>query len=494
MSDGIALHAILDRFPGARILCVGDVMLDRFVYGRVERVSAEAPIPILRVERQFAMLGGVGNVARNVVALDGQVTLVAAVGDDATGREIEALAAAEPRLTARLVRDATRSSTLKARYLAAGQQLLRADEESSGPLAPAAAAELVEQVKGALPDCDVVVLSDYAKGVLSADLLADVIAAAQAAAKPVVADPKRPDLSAYAGVQVLTPNQAELALATGLPCGSDDEVVEAARQVMDGSDIAALLVTRSEHGASLVAHEGAVAHLPARALEVFDVSGAGDTVVATLALALGASATLEAAAYLANAAAGLVVGKVGTAVVGRDELGAALLSAEVHESERKVASRERAAEIVAAWQARGLKVGFTNGCFDLLHPGHLLLLREARAACDRLVVAINSDASVKRLKGPDRPVQDEAARAIVLAGLQVVDLVVVFDEDTPVPLLERLRPDVLLKGGDYTVDQVVGAEVVRAYGGEVRVTGHMAGHGSSRLIARMAASPGKVAD
>jgi len=484
MSDGLALHSYIDDFADRRVLCVGDVMLDRFVYGAVDRVSAEAPIPIVRVEQASAMLGGAGNVARNVAGLGADAVLVTILGQDEAARQVKEQAEAASGLTLRAVSVDGRPTTVKTRYVANGQQLLRADEETTAPIADASANRLLALFDQALPDCDVVVLSDYLKGALTDAVLREVIARARRTGKPVIADPKRDDVAAYAGATMLTPNRAELARITGRTCVEDAEVEDAARALAAKHRIDAVLVTRSERGVSLVPADGMCVHLPARALEVFDVSGAGDTVAATLAVALAAGANAEAAARLANLAGGIVVGKVGTAVVRRDDLAAAVLAQDVLASEAKVASADHAQDRVARWQSLGLRVGFTNGCFDLLHPGHVSLLTEARAMCDRLIVAINSDESVKRLKGPDRPVQSETARALVLASMGVVDLVIVFGDDTPIPLLQRLRPDVLIKGGDYSIDQVVGGDVVKGYGGDVCLARFVDGHSSTSVIAR----------
>ena len=461
-------------------------MLDRYVYGTVERISAEAPIPIVRVNRQASMLGGVGNVARNIASAGGSATLLAAAGDDGAGGELAALVADSTAIEAHLAAEPGRPTTVKTRYVAAGQQLLRADGETTVAIAPATSTALVEQLQQSLTDADVLVLSDYAKGVLTDDLLRATIDCAQKAGKPVVADPKRQDFSAYAGVDYLKPNRSELAAATGLPCDSDDEVTRAATEVIQQCRIGAVLVSRSEQGISLIPARGDPVHLPVRAPEVFDVSGAGDTVVAVFAMALAAGAMPADAAHLANLAAAIVVGKVGTAAVGRDELAAAVLAEEVSSSEDKIVSADAALADVERWKSRGLKVGFTNGCFDLLHPGHISLLQEAKGGCDRLLVAINSDASARRLKGPDRPVQNEAARALVLASLSVVDRVLIFADATPIPLLQRLRPDVLIKGGDYAIDQVVGGDIVQGYGGAVKLAAFQPGHSSSKVISRMA--------
>jgi D-beta-D-heptose 7-phosphate kinase/D-beta-D-heptose 1-phosphate adenosyltransferase len=484
MSDGLALQAHLDRFAGRRILCVGDGMLDRYVDGDVVRVSAEAPIPILQQRDETSMLGGAGNVARNVVALGGEAVLVAVVGDDAAGGEIRALIEADPAIVDALVIAAGRPSSVKTRFVAAGQQLLRTDRETTAALPADTAEAVLARIEAHLPQCDAMILSDYAKGTLCDDVLGRAIEFAQAAGVPVLADPKRDDFTAYAGVTVLTPNRAEWLAATGDPGNHDDAVEASARQIIERCGIGNILLTRSEQGASLIAQSGDALHLPARALEVYDVSGAGDTVAATLALTLAAGAPLADAARLANLAGGVAVSKTGTATVSNDELATALVTHDLSPAEAKIASANVAAATVARWRSRGLKVGFTNGCFDLLHPGHVSLIREAADSCDRLIVAINSDESVRRLKGEGRPVQNETARAMVLASLADADLVVVFDDDTPIPLLERLRPDVLVKGGDYTVETVVGGDVVQEYGGEVRLAVFVDGHSSSAMIAR----------
>ncbi len=483
--DGSALHNLIDTLANGRVVCLGDVMLDRFTYGAVSRVSPEAPIPVLRIDREAEMLGGAGNVARNLAALGVETVLIAAVGDDAPGRVVTELAASEVNVEARLIVEAGRPTTLKTRYVADGQQLLRADAETASALSAATVADLLAALDAALMTADVLVLSDYAKGVLGDDVLAAAIEKAKAAGVPVVADPKRRDIAAYAGVTLLKPNVGELAAASGLACDDDAGVAAAAAKLLAGNDIAAMLVSRSGAGVSLVTADGAATHLPADAREVFDVSGAGDTVVATAAAALAAGADLEQAARLANLAGGVVVGKVGTAVVHADDLAAALTSAEASAQDAKIVTATGAAERVARWRARGLRVGFTNGCFDILHPGHVSLLRQARAACDRLIVGLNSDASVARLKGPDRPVQTETARARVLASIASADLVVVFDEDTPLKLLETLKPDLLVKGADYTIDQVVGAKEVQAWGGRVLLADIVDGHSTTGTIARM---------
>ena len=363
---------------------------------------------------------------------------------------------------------------------------MRADREAAQATADDLQDEIAAEAEAAVREHPVVVLSDYGKGVLADATLARVIKAAADAGATVIVDPKGTDYGRYKGAGILTPNLSELAAATGKPVSSDDDVIAAARGLIGDLNLNAVIVTRSRDGMTIVPKDGAVSHLAAEAQEVFDVSGAGDTVVATLAAALGAGAPLDQAAALANLAAGIVVAKVGTAVAYAGDLIAELHHQDLSEAEAKLLTGEQAVDRVAGWRRRGLKVGFTNGCFDLLHPGHVSLLRQARGQCDRLVVGLNSDASVKRLKGEDRPVQNETARATVLASLAGVDAVVLFSEDTPLALIETLTPDVLIKGADYRVDQVVGRDVVEAAGGRVFLADLEAGHSTTATIARLA--------
>ncbi|MEM7445561.1 MAG: D-glycero-beta-D-manno-heptose 1-phosphate adenylyltransferase [Pseudomonadota bacterium] len=477
-------RALLEELPPVKVLCVGDLMLDRFSYGVVERISQEAPIPVLRVDREQPMPGAAGNVAANLHALDVAVELVALVGDDAAGREVSALVAEMVDGAPPLV-ESGRRTTVKSRYIADGQQLLRADRERIEPPASAIEQQIIDRATETMVGCDVAILSDYGKGVLTERVISQTIAAANAAGKPVVVDPKGNDYGYYRGATVVTPNQKELAEAAGLPTESDDQAHTASKAVLNQSGIQSMVATRGAKGMLILTEADAEPlFLGTQAQEVFDVSGAGDTVVAVLAMALGAGADLKAAARLANLAAGLVVAKPGTATVTRDDLFHAMTMDAWAESEAKVVAAASLPERVAAWRRNGKRIGFTNGCFDLLHPGHIQLLREARATCDRLIVGLNSDASVVRLKGPDRPVQGEAARTAVLAALESVDLVAVFDEDTPLSMIEAIRPDVLIKGADYTVEQVVGAKEVMGWGGEVVLAPIAEGHSTTRLVDR----------
>ncbi len=481
MAEGVA------GIKQARVVCVGDVMLDRFVYGDVERVSPEAPVPVCRVVDETAMLGGAGNVIRNLVALGAGADCIAVVGEDAAGAEVAALLAALDGARADLLTDGGRHTTMKTRYISGTQQLLRADRESDHAIADAVAAEIFDRAETALTGAEALVLSDYGKGTLTDALTARLIAAAKAAGRAVVVDPKGADYGRYRGATLVTPNRRELAIASAMSTGSDEQVAAAARHIIDSCGVEAVLVTRGADGMTLLAADGVAAHhLPSEAREVFDVSGAGDTVVAAVAAALGAGIGLGDAVRIANAAAGIVVGKIGTAVAHAADLVDTIRRQHLRgPGEGKVLSLEAALDRIGGWRRRGARIGFTNGCFDLIHPGHVALLAKSRAVCDRLAVGLNSDASTRRLKGDGRPVQPEAARAAVLASLASVDLVIVFGEDTPMKLIEAIRPEVLAKGADYTLDQVVGAELVQSWGGEVVLIELEPGHSTTATIARM---------
>jgi D-beta-D-heptose 7-phosphate kinase/D-beta-D-heptose 1-phosphate adenosyltransferase len=486
-ADASQISDLLSRLPGACVVCIGDLMLDRYVEGRVSRLSPEAPIPVLEVQRETAMLGGAGNVLRNLAALGVTTELIAAVGVDRAGHELASLLAKEAHVTPRLVSIPGRETSVKTRFVAGNQQLLRADREVTSALAAADRQSLLDDAAAALASLTKapLVLSDYGKGVLGDTLVAELIGLARAEGRAVVVDPKGRDFGKYRGATLVTPNRQELALATGLPTETDEDVAAAGRRVIEAHGIAAVLATRSERGMTLVERD-AVHHLPARAREVFDVSGAGDTVVAIVAASIAAGAPLPLAAKLANLGAGVVVGKVGTAVVHPAEVLTALHESELMDAEAKVATLQTMLDRALTWRRRGWRVGFTNGCFDLLHPGHVSLLKQARAACDRLVVGLNSDSSVKRLKGADRPIQGETSRAAVLASLAAVDLVVIFHEDDPLKLINALRPDVLVKGADYRLDEVVGAAEVQSWGGKVVLADMLNGHSTSDTIRRMA--------
>lgn len=478
MTSTLSLLPWLEKLKAVRILAVGDVMLDQFVYGNVDRISPEAPIPVLSVKRRTISAGGVGNVAANLCGLGCQVKLVSVAGNDDARKTLDDVLKNMAGLQATLVTDASRPTTRKDRFIAGPQQMLRVDDESTATISADAETALIDACKKLFKDVDAILASDYGKGVLTPK----IIKALLDSGLPVFIDPKGTDYTRYKGAALVTPNRKELAEATnGMPTASDDDVTNAARALMDKCGIKAVLATRSADGMTLVTKSDDPVHLRTQAREVYDVSGAGDTVIATVTAALTAGADLVAAAALANIAGGIVVEKVGTAAIRADDLRRFITEHEHHidlmhvQSGRTIAPLldwKAASEQVERWRARGLKVGFTNGCFDLVHQGHVTMLDRCRAECDKLILGLNCDASVSRLKGPTRPVNNQDARAKVIAALGSIDAVVLFGEgegekDTPLEIIKALKPDMIFKGADYTADTVVGGDFVKSYGGRV---------------------------
>jgi D-beta-D-heptose 7-phosphate kinase/D-beta-D-heptose 1-phosphate adenosyltransferase len=486
------MHSIdqqLSRLHQAAVLCIGDLMLDDFVYGDVSRISPEAPAPVLAVTRSELVVGGGGNVARNLAALGARCIFVGVVGEDDSSAKLMRALAAEPLIEPHLVVDAARPTTRKIRFVSEhfSTHLLRADWELAKTIDPKIEKAVIDRALAVLPDVTSIVLSDYAKGVLTPRVIKTLIDAARELGKPVIVDPKGKDFSIYRGATLITPNRHELGEASRRTAVTDAEIVSAAGEINRIVGSEAVLVTRSEEGMTFVPAAGPPLHVPAYAVKVRDVSGAGDTVVAVLAAMLALDKAFEPAVRAANAAAAVVVGKRGTAAVSVAELRARLHPAASLAAEEKIVFDWSVLdERLLEWQRRGLRVGFTNGCFDLLHRGHVKLLTSARAACDRLVVGLNDDASVRRLKGESRPLQDVHSRAEVLAALEAVDLVVAFAEDTPLKLIERVCPQVLIKGGDYRREDVVGHEIVEAAGGETLIIDLVPGHSTTALVRRSA--------
>jgi D-beta-D-heptose 7-phosphate kinase/D-beta-D-heptose 1-phosphate adenosyltransferase len=476
-----------NAFSRQTVLCVGDLMLDEFVYGEISRISPEAPAPVIAVQRSETNVGGAGNVARNIAALGARCVFVGLAGEDEAGGRLRATLSRETLIEPLLISDPARPTTRKVRFVSEhfSTHMLRADWETPAPASGAVEQALIDAILPQLPRVDIVLLSDYAKGVLTARVIRTVIDAARGLGKRVIVDPKSANFGIYRGATLLTPNRKEFADATRSRADDQVGIAKAAREVMRLADCEALLVTQSEHGMTLVPGEGEVIHVPAHTVKVRDVTGAGDTVVATLAVLLAAGADWETALRTASAAAAVAVGKSGTAIVTHAELRRNILPPASLAAEEKIA--RSAADLdarLAAWREQGLRIGFTNGCFDILHPGHVKVLTGARATCDRLIVGLNSDASVARLKGDGRPIQNEQARAEVLAALEAVDLVVIFEEDTPLNLIERTEPNVLVKGGDYSLEQVVGQELVTARGGEVVLIDILRGFSTTSLVKR----------
>jgi D-beta-D-heptose 7-phosphate kinase/D-beta-D-heptose 1-phosphate adenosyltransferase len=474
------IHEIEYEWSAKRLLVVGDVMLDKYIWGEVGRISPEAPVPVVRGIRQDEKPGGAANVAMNLVRLGAETVVVGITGGDESERALAECLRASGVTTHFVPSDGFQTVT-KTRILGGRQQMLRLDFERLGSIAQAALDRLVETALALLPGSHALVLSDYAKGSITPAVCRALIPAARKLGIPVLVDPKGSDYSHYRGATTICPNLSELAGATRLNPGNLDALLTAAEAMVTELDVEFLTATLSEKGIALV-RPGNRFVAPALARQVFDVSGAGDTVIAVLALCLASALQPETAVQLANVAAGIVVGKVGTVPVEKHELLAALSPQLALNAENQVLTSEELVKRVALWKANGERVVFTNGCFDLLHIGHITLLEQARRFGDRLIVAINSDASVSCLKGPNRPIVSQDARARVLAALAAVDAVTIFDEPTPLDVIVAVKPDVLVKGGDYKAEAVVGASEVESWGGEVKIVPLVDGFSTTRLI------------
>lgn len=464
-------------YSSAKVLVLGDVMLDRYWSGSTSRVSPEAPVPVVLHGQERDCLGGAGNVAANIAALGGQVGLMGAVGADRAADELEAFLA-EQSVKAHLQRVSGFPTTVKLRVLSRNQQLVRIDFEDTQMPVPHDA--MLESFKEVLPHYNLVVLSDYAKGVLVNPQ--PYIQAAHDAGIAVLVDPKGSDFEKYRGATLLTPNRSEFELVAG-KAGGDDDIVEKAQQLIAECGLEMLLVTRSEEGMSLVQPNAVPFHIPTHAQEVFDVTGAGDTVIGTLAAGMAAGVPINDAVRFANLAASVAVAKIGAVQVTPAQLRRA--AHKTWGSPNGVVSKSELLEKIEDARAHGERVVFTNGCFDLLHPGHVAYLEQAKSLGDRLVVAVNTDESVSRLKGPTRPINDTVQRMAVLAGLASVDWVVPFGEDTPAELIAEVLPDILVKGGDYKPDEIAGADTVTAQGGQVEVLQFLDGYSTTSMVERI---------
>jgi D-beta-D-heptose 7-phosphate kinase/D-beta-D-heptose 1-phosphate adenosyltransferase len=480
------LRKIQNEWPSKRILVLGDVMLDKYIWGDVGRISPEAPVPVVRATHQSEQPGGAANVAMNLAKLGAKVSLIGFTGGDAEEASLASGLRAQG-IDPVFVACEGFPTITKLRILGGRQQMLRLDSERLGSRPEAHHDQLLTRVREELPKCDGIILSDYAKGVLAPSICQAVIQEARAKGIPVLVDPKTADFSRYRGATTICPNLSELSAAVGgssSPGGHDlESMLKAAESMVTEFDLEYLTATLSEKGIAVL-RPGLRFLAPAVARQVFDVSGAGDTVIAVLGLCLASGLAIEPAVQLANIAAGIVVGKVGTVPVEQHELLAALAPDIALHAQDKVLTRDELVRRVAVWRSSGERVVLTNGCFDLLHVGHITVLEESRRQGDRLIVAINSDASVCSLKGPSRPVVGERERARVLAALAAVDAVVVFGEPTPMEVILATRPDVIVKGGDYDESTVVGAQEVKSWGGKVAIVPIVAGHSTTRLIER----------
>lgn len=482
----------LSDWSQKRILVVGDIMLDRYLWGDVRRISPEAPVPVVRVKQQSEVPGGAGNVASNLAGLECPVSILGICGNDEAGKRLKKILE-EKGIEPLLQESPARPTITKTRVMARGQQLLRLDEEEPRNLSMETAEKLIAQFEAAAPACDVVILSDYGKGIFQTpELCQHCIRFCRTRGIPVLIDPKGADWTRYHGATCITPNTAELELSAGGSVEENEpELIQMATTIRKEYGLEWLLVTRGASGMILCGDAASPFIIPAQAREVFDVSGAGDTVIATLAAGLAMKISFAEAAQLANLAAGIVVGKLGTQPITHTELKTAVALNDIQRRSAvraKTATVESAKILIKSWQSSGQKVVFTNGCYDLIHPGHIHLLHQSRDLGDRLIIGLNTDASVRRLKGTSRPIISEQDRAAIVGALGCVDMVVLFDEDTPLQLIEALKPDILVKGEDYRLDQVVGKDVVESYGGRVCRVPLLEGYSTTRIANRIAAA------
>ncbi|MBD1401022.1 bifunctional D-glycero-beta-D-manno-heptose-7-phosphate kinase/D-glycero-beta-D-manno-heptose 1-phosphate adenylyltransferase HldE [Pelovirga terrestris] len=478
------VESFLARLPDLRVLVIGDLMLDEYIWGRTERISPEAPVQVVDVVRGDLRLGGAGNVVNNLLTLGCQVDVISVLGEDEDGISLHRMLEKKKIGTGGIVFEQQRTTSRKTRVLAGNQQMLRIDRESREPIVETTQALLIKRVREMIPSCQVVLVSDYLKGLLTEGFLKEIIAIGIAAEVPVVIDPKGDNYDKYQGATLLTPNRKEAQIASGIVITDEQSLLRAGRLLLTNLQLDALVLTRSEEGMSLFSRDGSEIHLPTEAREVFDVSGAGDTVLALLGLGLGAGLSLADTARIANLAAGIVVGKVGTSTVSSEEL-IDVAGRLTGDSDAKIKHPDILSVLLKRERQLGRKIVFTNGCFDLLHVGHVKYLQKARNLGDLLILGLNSDASIRRLKGSKRPLISEEERAHLLAALKCIDYVVVFNDDTPLELIHVLRPDILVKGGDYSPDDVVGKELVESYGGRVDIIPFVDGKSTTNIIERI---------
>ena len=478
------MESLFNRARDVRLLVVGDLMLDEYLWGKAERISPEAPVQVVEVTREDVRLGGAGNVINNLVALGCRVVACSVIGGDDNGTILQRAFTGKGVDVNGVFQDPMRATSKKTRVVAANQQIVRIDRESKESISAEFEERILEFITEREGQFKAILISDYAKGVLTPKTLEGIISIARKMKVPVVVDPKGMDYCKYSGASILTPNRKEAEIAAGITIVDEQSLKAAALKLLDDVDLEALLITRSEQGMSLFLRGGETVHIPTVAREVYDVTGAGDTVLAVLGLALACGRDYADAAQLANVAAGIAVGKVGTSTVSPAEI----IDAVGHghrDSETKIKNLDVLAAIVETEKAKGKIVVFTNGCFDLLHAGHVKYLQKARSFGDLLVLGLNSDSSVRRLKGDKRPLINEAERGHILSALDCVDYVVIFQEDTPLKLIETLKPAILVKGGDYTPDRVVGKDIVESWGGRVELVEFVDGKSTTNIIEKI---------
>lgn len=467
------------RSSHPRILVVGDLMIDHYLWGGCERISPEAPVQVVDIARETTVLGGAGNVINNLVTLGAQVRVAGVIGDDENGHELRTLLSSIGVGDDGLMVQPQRKTSKKSRIIASNQQILRYDKESKDAISEQSETALLEYVNALIETSDIVILSDYGKGVITQNVAQGVIAAAKRFGKKVLVDPKGKDYSKYRGAYLLTPNKKEASEATGIVIKDDASLAQALVHLQKTCDLECSMITLSEDGIAI--YDESMRRFPTVAKEVYDVTGAGDTVIASLSFALSCGLSIDEAAPFANHAAAVVVGKIGSATVSLDEIESYESSLHQSTSEMHIKTRDEIYALVGRLKQEGKKIVFTNGCFDILHVGHVKYLQEAKSYGDVLIVGLNSDSSVRKLKGPSRPVNTEADRATILAALESVDFVVIFSEETPHDLIQNIAPDILVKGGDYEGKQVVGAEFAK----ELKLVRFVDGKSTTETIKRI---------
>ena len=459
------------------VLLIGDVMLDKYVFGKVTRISPEAPVPIFLSEHHKHVLGGAGNVFNNFFALGVKSTFITIIGKDEAGKEVKKLIRKNNLKNIFIYEDTKKITTKKTRYLANNQQIIRVDHEDKIILSKNAKNFIISNFKKNISSCNVVVISDYDKGVITKPLIETLIKIARDFKKPVIVDPKNKNFAIYKDVYLVTPNQLEASKITGLDCHTNKEVETCANFIIDKYNINNVIVTRGEKGLTFV-NKKKIVHSPTRKIEVFDVSGAGDTVLAILATTISSKIEIEDVLFYANKAAGIVVGKIGTSTITKKEL----FKKDTFHKKDKILNLKELKKRVLEDKEKDLRIGFTNGCFDILHYGHISYLEKSRQLCDKLIVAINSDRSVEKLKGKNRPINNQLSRAKVLAALHFCDYIIIFNEDTPLSLINTLRPDLITKGGDYKIKDVVGSKELLKWGGETKILSYLKKFSTSKII------------
>ncbi len=478
------VEQFLARIGAVRALVVGALMLDEYLWGKTERISPEAPVQVVDITSEDLRLGGAGNVINNLVTLGCRVHVASVLGNGQDGDLVRSMLEKIQVDTTGLLFDPQRKTSRKTRILASHQQMMRFDRESREPISAEQEQALAAYVREQAARFDVILISDYLKGVLTEGLLQQIIRIGKEQGLPVVIDPKGSDYRKYRGATLLTPNRRETEVASRVAITDQASLRQAGQALLKNLELETLVVPRSEEGISIFFQDGQEVHLPTEAQEVYDVTGAGDTVLSLIGVGLACGLPIEDAARMANLAAGIAVSKVGTSTVSVDEI-REVFSHQFLEGDAKIKRRERLQQILETERQRGKTIVFTNGCFDLLHVGHVKYLQQARRQGDLLVLGLNSDASIRRLKGPNRPLIGEQERAHILAALTCIDYLVIFDEDTPLELIGMLRPDILVKGGDYTPETVVGRDLVESYGGRVALIDLVDGRSTTNIIERI---------